>query len=82
MSENVFDKTLPERFPAEVVRVKVAPDKIDYFNKIIEAYDNLAMISTVDAAQGELVCWTTADGRATLLKLLSKLPLAITVLEQ
>lgn len=64
---------MPERYPSEVVRVKVASEKIDQLNKIIEAYDNLAIVSTVDAAQGELICWTTADCRPVLLKLLSKL---------
>lgn len=75
MSERGIDPTMPERYPDEVVRVRVAPGDIDRFNKIIEAYDNLAIVSTVDAAAGELICWTTADCRAILLKLLSKLRL-------
>ncbi len=76
MSERGIDPELPQRYPNEVVRVKVEPAKIDYFNKIIEAYDNLAIVSTVDAAKGELICWTTADNRPILLKLLSKLKVA------
>lgn len=79
MNERKLDETLPQRFPDEVVRVNVAPDKIDYFNKIIEAYDNLAIVSTLDAEKGELICWTTADGKPILLKLLSKLPLKHTL---
>lgn len=81
MNERELDPTLPVRFPAEVVRVQLPPDKIDYFNKIIEAYDNLAIVSTLDAEQGELICWTTADGKPTLLKLLSKLPLKLVIHE-
>lgn len=73
MNERGIAPDMPERYPNEVVRVQVAPEKIDQFNKIIEAYDNLAIVSTVDAAKGELICWTTADGRPVLLKLLSKL---------
>ncbi|HIU09835.1 MAG TPA: DUF4911 domain-containing protein [Candidatus Avidehalobacter gallistercoris] len=65
--------TLLERYPEEAVRVTVPPEKIDYFNKIIEAYDNLAIVSTVDAPAGEVVCWVTPDMRSTLIKLLEKL---------
>ena len=64
-------RRLAENYPAEAVRVPAA--KIDRFNKIIEAYDNLALVSTVDAAAGELICWVTPDLRPLLLKLLEKL---------
>lgn len=76
------DREMLGRYPKEVVRVKVAPDKIDRFNKIIEAYDNLAIVSTLDAATGELVCWTTEDNRPILLKLLSKIRMDITVYDE
>ncbi len=55
------------------VWLRVTPRRIDYINKIIEGYDNLAMVSTVDPAQGVLVCHVTPDMRPVLLKLLSKL---------
>lgn len=66
-------RTLAENYPQEAVRVRVPAEKIDRFNKIIEAYDNLAIVSTVDAAAGELICWVTPDLRPLLLKLLEKL---------
>lgn len=72
-NDRAFDLTLLERYSDEAVRVTVPPAKIDHFNKIIEAYDNLAIVSTVDAAAGELVCWVTPDMRPTLMKLLEKL---------
>lgn len=81
MSERGVDLNMVERYPNEVVRVKVAPEQIDRFNKIIEAYDNLAIVSTIDAAEGELVCWTTEDFRPTLLKLLSKIRMDILIRE-
>lgn len=57
----------------ELVFVRVAPERIDWFNKIIEGYDNLALVSTRDPAAGRLCCWVTGDMRPVLLKLLSKL---------
>lgn len=73
MNDRTLDLTLLERYPDEAVRVTVPLEKIDHFNKIIEAYDNLAIVSAADAAAGELVCWVTPDMRPTLMKLLEKL---------
>lgn len=81
MSERGVDMSMVEKYPNEVVRVRVLPEQIDRFNKIIEAYDNLAIVSTVDAAAGELVCWTTEDSRPILLKLLSKMRMNIEVMD-
>ena len=63
---------MPEDAAAKVW-LQVPPRRIDYINKIIEAYDNLAMVSTVDPAEGILVCHVTPDMRPVLLKLLGKL---------
>lgn len=76
-NERQLSQELLARHAAELVWVQVEPAKIDWFNKIVEAYDNLALISTVDAAQGLLVCWATADMQPVLLKLLSKLPVKL-----
>lgn len=57
----------------ELVHVRVEPSRIDWFNKIIEGYDNLALVSTLDAREGRLCCWVTADMRPVLEKLLSKM---------
>ena len=46
-------------------------------NKIIEGYDNLALVSTLDAQRALLCCWVTADMRPVLLKLLSKLKIEV-----
>ena len=37
------------RHAQELVFVQVPPARIDWLNKIIEGYDNLALISTLDA---------------------------------
>lgn len=35
--------------------VKVCPKNIDFLNKTFEAYDNLAVVSTVDSSEGLLL---------------------------
>ena len=70
-NERQLSPELLARHAAELVWLQVPPAKIDWFNKIVEAYDNLALVSTVDAAEGLLV---TPDMRPPLLKLLAKLP--------
>ena len=57
----------------ELVHVRVEASRIDWFNKIIEGYDNLALVSTLDPSEGRLCCWVTADTKTILLKLLSKM---------
>jgi len=69
------------RYHEDIVWVKIAPAQIDLFNKIIEAYDNLALVSTVDAAAGLLAVWTTVDTRKDTQKLISKMPFKINVVE-
>ncbi len=69
------------RHAGELVYVRLEPARIDWFNKIIEGYDNLAMVSTIeresDQNSGLLACWATADTRPLLLKLLSKLHIEV-----
>lgn len=71
---------MDENFMADILEVQIEPAKIDLFNKIIEAYNHLALVSTLDATRGHLVLWTTQDTRKDVLKLLSKLPFPIKVL--
>ena len=48
--------------------------RIDVFNKIIEAYDNLALVTALDPAQGKLLVQVTPDTKRDTLKLLNHLP--------
>lgn len=67
-------------FLADILHVQIEPPKIDLFNKIVEAYDHLALVSTLDASKGHLILWVTPDTRKDVLKLLSKLPFPTKVL--
>ena len=77
------DRHLPPemlaRHAEELVYVQLPPAKIDWFNKIVEGYDNLALVSTLnkETERALLVCWVTVDTRPVLLKLLDKLKITV-----
>ena len=71
---------IPESYSAEHIWVRVKPKEIDIFNKFIEAYDNLALVTTVDAKAGVLVLWVTPDTKAAVLKIMQKLPCQVKLL--
>lgn len=50
----------------ECIMVKVEPSDIDLFNKLIEGYDNLALVTTVDAGLGKLVCCVARNAKKDL----------------
>lgn len=57
----------------------VTPDKIDILTKLIEAYDHLAVVSTLDRSRGLVVMRTTEDSYNELKEILANLPFPIDV---
>ncbi|MGI6412764.1 MAG: DUF4911 domain-containing protein [Syntrophomonadaceae bacterium] len=53
---------------------------IDFLNKIIEAYDNLGILSTLNQKEGVVIIRTTEDTFKDLQAILSHLPFAIEIL--
>jgi hypothetical protein len=51
----------------------VRPDRIGYCKFIVEAYDNLAVLSTVDAGQGIIVLRFSPESRDEVCSLLDVL---------
>lgn len=56
------------------ILVQTHPSHIDLLTKIVEAYDHLGIVSTVDRQQGLVVVRGTADTCPDLLQILSNLP--------
>lgn len=54
--------------------VKVPKEKISYLNKIIEAYNHLGLVSTIDAKEGKVVIHVTPDTRAAILEIIQQFP--------
>ena len=65
----------------EMILVEVAPHDIDFFNKLLEGYDNLALVTTLDAKLGKLALWVTKHAKKDMLAILKCLPVPVHVLE-
>jgi len=59
------------------ILVQVEPKNIDIFNKIIEAYDNLALVTAIDPKEGKLVVRVTGDTKKDTLRLLKRMPFPV-----
>lgn len=64
------------------ILVKVDPGDIDVFNKVMEGYDNLCLVTAVHPELGELVVRVTLDTRGEVIKILKHLPFPVTILER
>jgi len=60
----------------------VSPDKIDILTKLIEAYDHLAVVSTLDRSRGLVIMRTTGDSYNELEEILANLPFPIEVMAE
>ena len=59
------------------ITVTVNPENIDMLTKIIEAYDNLGIVSTLDRNQGLVIIRGTEDTCPELEEILNHLPFSI-----
>ncbi|HEX3011733.1 MAG TPA: DUF4911 domain-containing protein [Syntrophomonadaceae bacterium] len=64
------------------IYAEVAPDKIDMLGKLIESFDNLGILSTLDPTRGLVVIRVTPDTFLEVKKILAHLPFPITVMEK
>jgi len=58
---------------------RVSPDRIDMLTKLVEAYDNLGIVSTLDQSSGLVVIRVTTDTWTEMLEILQNLPFPITI---
>ena len=65
----------------EMILVEVAPRDIDFFNKLLEGYDNLALVTTLDARLGKIALWVAQHAKKDVLAILKCLPVPVHVLE-
>ncbi len=61
------------------ILAKVNPENIDMLTKLIEAYDNLGIVSTVDRHQGLVIIRGTEDTYPELEEILRHLPFPIEI---
>lgn len=63
----------------EMLVCHVAPADIDFFNKLLEGYDNLAYVTTLDAAMGRLALRFATAARKDILAILHCLPIPVAI---
>ena len=61
------------------IYARVATHDIDFLSKIIEGYDNLGILSTLDPARGEVIIRVTEDTFPEMMDILHHLPFPIEI---
>jgi hypothetical protein len=64
------------------IYARVAVQDIDMLTKIIEAYDHLGIVSTINRQEGLVIVRGTADTRLDLLQILTSLPFPLEIIEE
>lgn len=62
------------------IKVRLNPREIVFLDHIIQAYDGLGLVTTTDAAAGEVVIHVTEGTRDEVMKILSNFPRNIEIL--
>lgn len=63
------------------IYARVAPERIDMLTKLIEAYDNLGIVSTLNQVEGKVVVRVTPDTWAEMMEIISFLPFPVELIE-
>ena len=63
----------------ETIMLRVEPRDIDLFNKLLEGYDNLAFVTTVDAGVGRLALRVAESARKDIMAILHCLPIPVAI---
>lgn len=69
-------------FDAAAVFIRVAPRDVNYVNRIMEGYEYLGVVTTVDKAGGVLAVRATPDTAAEVRAILAHLPVALEFIDQ
>lgn len=62
------------------IKLRMNPREIVYLDNIIQAYDGLGLVTTTDAAAGEVVIHVTDGTRDEVMKILNNFPKNIEIL--
>lgn len=63
----------------EHITVELAPHDIDFFNKLIEGYDNMALVTTLDSKIGRVVLWVSEHTKKDVIGILKNLPIPVSI---
>lgn len=68
-----------KRDEGETIICRVEPRDIDLFNKLLEGYDNLALVTTEDPALGRMALRVASAARKDLMAILRCLPIPVAI---
>ena len=68
---------VPKHDPGEMILLQIEPNDIDLFNKLLEGYDNMALVTTIDAKIGRMALWVTEHAMKDILAILHCLPIPV-----
>lgn len=71
----------PDKALKYQVILKLSPRDIDFLTRIMEGFDGIGMVSTVDSSLGLVVVWVTPDTRDEVLKVLEYFPRPLELIE-
>ncbi len=63
----------------EKIYAVVAPKKIDMLSKLLEGFEGLGIVSTIDQNKGLVLIRTTADSSHDLLEVLEHMPFPVQI---
>lgn len=72
-----MSKPIGNEREGQTILLEMAPHDIDFFNKLIEGYDNLALVTTLDAKLGKVALWVTEHTKKELLSILRCFPIPL-----
>jgi hypothetical protein len=75
---DLMDKKLEQT--GEHITVEMEPRDIDFFNKLIEGYDNLALVTTLDVKIGRVVLWVSEHTKKDVVGILKNLPVPVSII--
>ena len=75
--KNASSLKRPFRRQPSDIYLQIAPGEINFINRIMEGYEYLGVVTTLDKNRGILVIRATADTRAEVEHVLAHLPISV-----
>jgi putative protease len=61
----------------EIIKLKISPKDINFFNRIMEGYEYLGIVTTLDKNAGILIISTTKDFYEDVLGIVENMPMPV-----
>lgn len=65
-----------------MIKLKIDPRNINFFNRIMEGYEYLGTVTTLDRKAGVVIVRTTPDLRAEVIRVIEHLDMDISIIPE